>query len=219
MDLSKFNTQNLITKVRAKPRYRNHSNRKPYQKPKELSVVDPQWEVLDPKPDIHALYKEFNVKFFKGKLPEVDLKWSNRVTKGSGITKRTTTGKYIVRLYKPLLDLRPRSTTVEILLHEMIHVYQLTNGRKDWEHGPTFHYHKRRINKLTGANITAYPDYEEEYDLLKRHWWQCNGPCGEIERRTMNRPPSTKAHKRKCGGKFIKISDPEDSPSKKRRKV
>ncbi|OCT72624.1 hypothetical protein XELAEV_18035605mg [Xenopus laevis] len=98
----------------------------------ELSVIDPQWENLDPKPDIHALYKELNVKFFRGKLPEPDLKWSNRISE-------------------------PR----------------------------------RRINKLTGANIMAYPDFKDEYDLLKCHWWECNGPCGELVTRIMNRPPAT----------------------------
>ncbi|OCT94366.1 hypothetical protein XELAEV_18012037mg [Xenopus laevis] len=151
----------------------------------------PQWEVLDPKPDIHTLYMEFNVKFFKGKLPELDLKWSNRISVTSGRTIRTSTGKLKIRLNKPLLDLRPRSTTVEILLHEMIHVHQFLSNSRDEGHGSLFHSHKRRINKMTGANIMAHPDYKEQYELLKRHWWRCNSPCGELEKRIMNRPPST----------------------------
>ncbi|OCT79884.1 hypothetical protein XELAEV_18026696mg [Xenopus laevis] len=200
-------------------RSRDYSNRMPNPIHEELSVIDPQWETLDPKPDIHALYKEFNVKFFRGKLPEPDLKWSYRIFEMSGFALETSTGKMKIRLNKPLLDLRPRRTTVEILLHEMIHIHQFLSKSKDRSHGPTFHYHKRRINKLTGTNIMAYPDFKDEYDLLKCHWWECNGPCGELVTRIMNRPPATKAHKRKCGGEFIKISESEDGPSNKRRKV
>ncbi|XP_041439942.1 DNA-dependent metalloprotease SPRTN-like [Xenopus laevis] len=137
----------------------------------------------------------------------------------SGFALETSTGKMKIRLNKPLLDLRPKRTTVEILLHEMIHIHQFSSKSRDRSHGPTFHYHKRRINRLTGANIMAYPDFKDEYDLLKCHWWECNGPCGELVTRIMNRPPATKAHKRKCGGEFIKISESEDGPSNKRRKV
>ncbi|OCT92118.1 hypothetical protein XELAEV_18015175mg [Xenopus laevis] len=186
-------------------RFRDHSNRMTNPIHEELSVIDPQWETLDPKPDINALYKEFNVKFFRGKM--------------SGFALETSTGKMKIRLNKPLLDLRPKRTTVEILLHEMIHIHQFSSKSRDRSHGPTFHYHKRRINRLTGANIMAYPDFKDEYDLLKCHWWECNGPCGELVTRIMNRPPATKAHKRKCGGEFIKISESEDGPSNKRRKV
>ncbi|OCT94371.1 hypothetical protein XELAEV_18012042mg [Xenopus laevis] len=210
-------TNTRFTRNRIEARPRNQSNQMSNPISEELSIVDPQWEVLDPKPDIHALYKEFNVKFFKGKLPEVDLKWSNRISETSGLTAMYSTGKITIRLNKPLLDLKPRSTTVEILLHEMIHVHQFFTNARDEGHGSLFHSHKRRINKMTGANIIAYPDYKEQYELLKRHWWRCNGPCGELEKRIMNRPPSTKAHKRKCGGVFIKVSEPEDSPAIKRR--
>lgn len=37
-------------------------------------------EVVDPTPDIHALFKDFNREFFDGKLDCVEVKWSSRMT-------------------------------------------------------------------------------------------------------------------------------------------
>ncbi|XP_002932491.3 sprT-like domain-containing protein Spartan [Xenopus tropicalis] len=137
---------------------------------KDLSIVDPYWEVLDPKPDIHVLFEEFNAKFFGGQLPPIDLKWSNRLSSTAGLCiYNTRTGICKLRLNKPLLELRARKDTVQI-----------------------------------------YHDFNQEYESLKRHWWKCNGPCQEVVKRLTDRTPGTKAHKRKCGGDFIKIQEPEN---------
>uniref|UniRef100_A0A6I8RYP6 SprT-like domain-containing protein n=1 Tax=Xenopus tropicalis TaxID=8364 RepID=A0A6I8RYP6_XENTR len=171
----------------------------------QLSVVDPYWEVLDPKPDIHALFDDFNKRFFRGQLPPIDLKWSNRLCITAGICiQDNISGKCRIRLNKPLLDLRPRKNTVETLLHEMIHYYQRLRGTSDIDHGATFHFHMERINRESGANITVYHDFDREYESLKRHWWKCNGPCAQVVKRLADRTPGSKAHKRKCGGEFIK---------------
>ncbi|XP_031748788.1 sprT-like domain-containing protein Spartan [Xenopus tropicalis] len=177
----------------------------------DLSVVDPYWEVLDPKPDIHVLFEEFNAKFFGGQLPPIELKWSNRLCIDTGVfIHDDKTGICKIHLNKPLLDLRARKDTVQTLLHEMIHYYQRLRGTHDLEHGATFQYHMKRINRESGANITIYHDFIQEYESLKRHWWKCNGPCQQVVKRLMNRTPGTKAHKRKCGGDFIKIQEPEN---------
>ncbi|KAE8578946.1 hypothetical protein XENTR_v10023844 [Xenopus tropicalis] len=176
----------------------------------QLSVVDPYWEVLDPKPDIHALFDDFNKRFFRGLLPPIDLKWSNRLCITAGICiQDNISGKCRIRLNKPLLDLRPRKNTVETLLHEMIHYYQRLRGTSDIDHGATFHFHMERINRESGANITVYHDFDQEYESLKRHWWKCNGPCAQVVRRLADRTPGSKAHKRKCGGDFIKVQEPK----------
>ena len=44
------------------------------------SIVDPQWELLDPNPDVRALFIEFNGKYFFGKLDSVEVRWSPRMT-------------------------------------------------------------------------------------------------------------------------------------------
>lgn len=44
------------------------------------SIVDEEWEYLDPTPDIHVLFLQFNDRFFNGKLASVVVKWSPRMT-------------------------------------------------------------------------------------------------------------------------------------------
>lgn len=57
----------------------------PYWKPtvqpeRPLSIVDESWEMLDPSPDVRAMFLEFNDMFFWGKLSGVEVKWSPRMT-------------------------------------------------------------------------------------------------------------------------------------------
>lgn len=44
------------------------------------SIVDEEWEHLDPTPDIHALFLQFDDRFFWSKLRSVVVKWSSRMT-------------------------------------------------------------------------------------------------------------------------------------------
>ena len=37
-------------------------------------------DLLDPSPDIHALFVQFNSQYFYNKLESVELKWSTRMT-------------------------------------------------------------------------------------------------------------------------------------------
>lgn len=54
---------------------------KPAANPKRpLSIVDETWEMLDPNPDVRAMFLEFNDTFFWGKLSGVEVKWSPRMT-------------------------------------------------------------------------------------------------------------------------------------------
>ena len=47
---------------------------------KQSSLVDEKWELLDPNPDIRAMFLEFNDEFFWGKLAGVEVRWSPRMT-------------------------------------------------------------------------------------------------------------------------------------------
>ncbi|OCT55965.1 hypothetical protein XELAEV_18004510mg [Xenopus laevis] len=120
-----------------------------------------------------------------------------------------TTEQVILGLFLPL----------QTLLHEMIHYYQRINGTRILDHGPEFQYHMERINRESGANVTIDHDFFDEYESLKRHCWRCNGPCAQVVRRLMDRTPYSKGHKRECGGEFIKIQEPDNSPPNKRMRL
>uniref|UniRef100_A0A8C3WVC0 DNA-dependent metalloprotease SPRTN n=1 Tax=Catagonus wagneri TaxID=51154 RepID=A0A8C3WVC0_9CETA len=207
------------------------SERDPAQEP--LSLVDASWELVDPTPDLRALFVQFNERFFWGKLEAVEVKWSLRMTLCAGICSYEGNGGMCsIRLSEPLLKLRPRKDLVETLLHEMIHAYLfVTNNDKDREgHGPEFCKHMHRINRLTGASITVYHTFHDEVDEYRRHWWRCNGPCqykkpyfGYVKRAT-NRAPSAHdywwaEHQKNCGGTYIKIKEPENYSKKGKGKT
>ncbi|KAM4828759.1 DNA-dependent metalloprotease SPRTN [Thomomys bottae] len=196
------------------------------------SLVDASWELVDPTPDLQALFVQFNDRFFWGQLEAVEVKWSARMTLCAGICLYEGRGGMCsIRLSEPLLKLRPRKDLVETLLHEMIHAYLfVTDNDKDREgHGPEFCKHMRRINDLTGANITVYHSFHDEVEEYRRHWWRCDGPCqhrppyhGYVKRST-NRAPSCHdywwaEHRKTCGGTFIKIREPENYSRKGKRK-
>ena len=45
-----------------------------------LSIVDESWELIDPVPNIHDLFLQFNNAYFDGKLAGVEVRWSPRMT-------------------------------------------------------------------------------------------------------------------------------------------
>ncbi|NXA58158.1 SPRTN protein, partial [Mohoua ochrocephala] len=198
-----------------------------------LSVVDEAWELLDPSPDVHALFVHFNQTLFWGKLEAVTVSWSPRMTSSAGICSyHGRSGLCSIRLSEPLLKLRPRKDLVETLLHEMIHALLfVTHNYKDREsHGPEFCKHMRRINLLTGANVTIYHDFHDEVNVYRQHWWRCNGPCQNrapyfgYVKRSMNRAPSAHdfwwdEHQRTCGGTFTKVKEPEKFSEKSKQKT
>lgn len=46
-----------------------------------MSVVDKRWELIDPNPNIHELFIQFNDQFFYSKLGSVYVEWSKRMTR------------------------------------------------------------------------------------------------------------------------------------------
>ncbi|NXM78251.1 SPRTN protein, partial [Serilophus lunatus] len=201
--------------------------------PPPLSVVDEAWELLDPSPDVHALFVHFDRTLFWGKLEAVTVSWSPRMTSSAGICSyHEKSGLCSIRLSEPLLKLRPRKDLVETLLHEMIHALLfVTHNYKDRQsHGPEFCKHMRRINLLTGARVTIYHNFYDEIDLYRQHWWRCSGPCQNrapyfgYVKRSMNRAPSAhdiwwEDHQRTCGGTFTKVKEPEKFLKKSKQDV
>ncbi|CAH1262530.1 SPRTN [Branchiostoma lanceolatum] len=196
---------------------------------KSLSIVDQSWELTDPNPNVHALFREFNATYFWGKLDCVEVKWSPRMTLCAGLCcYEGRGGLCCIKLSLPLLKLRPRKDLVETLLHEMIHALLfVTHNNKDHDaHGPEFLKHMKRINTETGTNISVYHNFHDEVDVYRQHWWRCDGPCQKwkpyfgIVRRAMNRAPSARDpwwanHQQKCGGTYEKIKEPEGYSNKK----
>ncbi|XP_069807839.1 DNA-dependent metalloprotease SPRTN [Dendropsophus ebraccatus] len=209
-----------------------HPGSKTNGHPPLMAVVDPSWELLDPNPNIHELFLQFNAMFFWGKLVGVEVKWSHRMTLCAGVCSYEGRGGLCsIRLSKPLLQLRPRKDLVETLLHEMIHALLfVTDNNKDHDgHGPEFHKHMNRINGLTGSKISVYHSFHDEVEEYRKHWWKCNGPCQNrppyfgYVKRSMNRAPSKldpwwSEHQRSCGGTYIKVKEPEKKADKDKKK-
>ena len=47
---------------------------------RQMSVVDPLWETIDPNPCIFNLFIQFNKEYFWGRLDMVEVKWSPQMT-------------------------------------------------------------------------------------------------------------------------------------------
>ena len=93
-------------------------------------IIDPSLDLIDPNPDLHALFSQFNQEFFWGKLNGCEVKWSPRMTLCAGVCSyQYRSGFCSIRLSCPLLKLRPRKDFVETLLHEMIHAYLFVTGK------------------------------------------------------------------------------------------
>lgn len=77
--------------------------------------------------------------------------------------------------------------------------------------------------------LQVYHSFHAEVDLYRQHWWRCDGACKNKKpfygyvKRSMNRPPGAydnwwSKHQLECGGKFIKIKEPDGyKPSGKRK--
>ena len=93
------------------------------------SIIDGSLDLIDPTPDLHALFIQFNEEFFWSKLNGCEVKWSTRMTRSAGLCYPPyPSGFCSIRLSVPLLRLRPRKDLVETLLHEMIHAYLWVTG-------------------------------------------------------------------------------------------
>lgn len=197
-------------------------------------VTDPRLELLDPIPDIYALFQMFDIRFFNRTLSQhaVTLSWSPRMTTTAGLCRWSPrSGLCEIRLSQPLLKLRPRKDLVETLIHEMIHALLFVTHEDDnhESHGQQFHFNMYRINREGGCHITVYHNFHDEVKHYKKHVWRCTGPCRERQpyfgyvSRACNRPPQPhdfwwSKHAASCDGKFVKIEGPEKNDKTKEKK-
>ncbi|ORE07062.1 hypothetical protein BCV72DRAFT_304999 [Rhizopus microsporus var. microsporus] len=112
-----------------------------------------------------------------------------------------------------MLKLRSKKSLIETLLHETIHalhfITQVCDGYDG--HSPAFHREARRINRLVKLNITvSHKDHVKQITVF----WNYKTIDKQI-------PQSADAwcseHQRTCGGKFIKIAEPDKKQTKVKR--
>ncbi|KAK2727109.1 DNA-dependent metalloprotease SPRTN-like isoform X2 [Artemia franciscana] len=156
-----------------------------------MSLVSSDWELIDPNPDIYALFAQFNKQFFWDKLHSVEVKWSSRMTLCAGLCRYERRAGYCsISLSVPLLKLRPRKDLVETLLifhsfHAEVNLY-----KQHWwrctgtctKRPPFYGFVKRSMNRAPGPN-----------DI----WWE--------------------QHKTNCSGVFIKVKEPEGYGEKSKK--
>lgn len=146
------------------------------------------------------------------------------------LSKDAAAGKFTrirLKLSTPLLQYRPRSDTINTLLHEAIHAYffittswQHSRGDDGTGHGVGFQLLADAINNHGDYEVTIYHTFHDEVDSYRTHVWQCDGPCRHrppyfgLVKRSMNRAPGKSdswwaQHEDECGGKYTKIREPE----------
>lgn len=186
-----------------------------------------------PMVDIHQLFGLYNTLYFRSLLlPRVEVSWSSRLTLCAGICElvKDDEGKYRrirLKLSEALLKYRPRSDTINTLLHEAIHAYffltagwQHSRGDDGTGHGTGFLLLADAINNHGNYEITVYHTFHDEVDSYRTHIWKCDGICQNqppyfgLVKRSMNRAPSASdpwftKHEFECGGAYTKISEPD----------
>lgn len=82
----------------------------------DLDMLDPRLELLDPTPNIQAMFNTFNWRFFEGSLVNVQLKWVKEISGRSGYCHKYPDGGIKIALNENLLIFRERRDLVEVLL-------------------------------------------------------------------------------------------------------
>ncbi|KAF2031953.1 hypothetical protein EK21DRAFT_110401 [Setomelanomma holmii] len=198
-----------------------------------LSAINTFIHNGEPFVDVHQLFAHYSVLYFrKLLLPQVEVLWSPRLTLCAGIcelSKDPSTNKFTrirLKLSTSLLQYRPRTDTVNTLLHEAIHVYffittswRHSRGDDGTGHGVGFQLLADAINNHGNYEITIYHTFHDEVDSYRTHVWQCDGPCKTqppffgLVKRSMNRAPGKSdtwwaRHEAECGGTYTKIQEP-----------
>lgn len=212
----------------------NDLSKEQQQAQAEINAIVHQ-EDSSPFVDIHGLFSLYNTLYFRALLlPRVEVSWSARLTLCAGICElvRDDEGKYRrirLKLSERLLKYRPRSDTINTLLHEAIHAYffittswKHSRGDDGTGHGAGFRLLADAISNHGDYEITVYHTFHDEVDSYQTHVWKCDGPCQSqppffgLVKRSMNRAPSKSdpwwtKHLEDCGGTYTKISAPEPS--------
>ncbi|XP_067876324.1 DNA-dependent metalloprotease SPRTN isoform X2 [Heterodontus francisci] len=170
-----------------------------------LSVVDGEWELIDPNPNLHDLFLQFNDVYFWGRLAGVEVRWSPRMTLCAGVCCYEGRGGLCsIRISEPLLKLRPRRDLVEIYhnFHDEVDEYRQHWWRCDGpcqNRRPYFGYVKRAMNRAPSARDPWWAEHQRT----------CGGTYSKVKE-----PENYKAKKEKSGGALKKPSKPQKDRDK-----
>lgn len=203
------------------------SSKKPHFIRKKLGITFPLDEpvpksflVSTKNKNLTSLFQSANVELFDGKLDNVTVSWSGRLTSSAGIFHGLRNeGKAYINLSYKLLCHEPAIHFIETLLHEMIHAYLfITETRDKSSHGPNFRRKMNEINDRTGFNVSITHDYHDAVNSLQKYVWRCDGVCRSqasynygFIKRSVNRPPNPNdiffsRHTKLCGGQYKQIT-------------
>ncbi|EPY81945.1 hypothetical protein CB1_000692018 [Camelus ferus] len=119
-----------------------------------LSLVDASWELVDPTPDLRALFVQFNDRFFWGKLEAVEVKWSMRMT-----LRRT-----LLSAFTGPPGTAPRDARVYHTFHDEVDEYRRHWWRCDGpcqHRGPYYGFVRRATNRAPSAHDYWWAEHQQ----------------------------------------------------------
>lgn len=168
--------------------------------------------------ELTALWSTLNARYFGGRLPEIRIIWSRRLTSSVGMflsragprspwiaTSQKKNTQREIRLSLPLFGSLVarvpygRNELVSTLAHEMIHQWQYDILRRRPTHGPDFLRKMTEINRGGELHITIYHSLKQEVLSLARFAWRCRH-CGRIYRRQRRTIQPRRHHCGHCRG-------------------
>jgi predicted SprT family Zn-dependent metalloprotease len=148
--------------------------------------------------ELQHLWHTMNTRYFRERLPAIDIVWSRRLTASAGMfvsrigprsrreamTHRAS-GRSI-RLSVPLLNEQSHDELVNTLAHEMIHQWQFDVLKRRPNHGQDFSRKMREMNQ-SGLTITIHHSLDHVVRQLAKYAWRCLrcGRAYERQRRTI----------------------------------
>lgn len=127
--------------------------------------------------DLKQLFDKYNALYFDGKLGKCSFSIMSVNSRCFGMfTARKHNGKVKCRIFIANNTLWTDGTLMEILIHEMIHMYVTTVKRKKFDgilsHGICFRACCKRLKKNYGLNIRIHLNYEYIKKELKPKMWE-----------------------------------------------
>ncbi|HEY2804272.1 MAG TPA: SprT family zinc-dependent metalloprotease [Gemmatimonadales bacterium] len=125
--------------------------------PAPRSPDRPQPGDIDALRRLAELFHEYNVRHFAGRLPEVPIRLSGRMRSRLGhLTLGTHGDPTEITISRRHLGAHPWEEVAHTLLHEMVHLWQWSNGQAV-DHGAAFRAKAREIGVTAAARRWVRP--------------------------------------------------------------
>ncbi|XP_015117194.1 sprT-like domain-containing protein Spartan [Diachasma alloeum] len=185
--------------------------------PSTASPLDDRFNTSATKPDIVEMLRQFDLKYFHGKIKGYRIEWNASLITAYGRTNFSQ-NKISISKFRHLGQ--KRSVLVKTILHQAIHAYLDKlgfNRRENAAHGKDFKAEKSRISRKVGEDIASRDDvnFAGAETYIRAH--QCKKCKKILYRRTGQDPnvvkPYTKVY-HDCPGVFrpIKLRETYKEP-------